>query len=63
MMVHSPLPMGCSRSRRRSRAGFHCGSDCQYFKRVRFGEHFLDTSQFMQNLWRIKALKFQCVYA
>jgi hypothetical protein len=37
--------------------------DCQYFKRVRFGEDFLDTSQFMQNLWRIKALKFQCVYA
>jgi hypothetical protein len=28
-----------------------------------FGEDFLDTSQFMQNLWRIKALKFQCVYA
>jgi len=34
-----------------------------YFKGVRFGENFLDTSQFMQNLWRIKALKFQCVYA
>jgi uncharacterized protein (TIGR02217 family) len=43
--------------------GYSIAVDCTYFRRVCFADDNIDMENFMQNLWRCKAIKLRCVYA